>query len=74
MPVLHKLENKENGKRNAFTIRDLQVLITGASSNKKFDKSTKENPKEKKSEGTPEPHAELDSRLLSALLTVSIIL
>lgn len=49
-------------------------MITKASSNGKSDKSGKPNPKEKKSNELSESHAELDSRLLSALLTVSVII
>jgi len=60
------------GKR--FTIRDLQVLISGTSSNQKFDKSSKANRKEEKSRESSESHVELDSRLLSSLLTVSMII
>ncbi|KAG5008950.1 hypothetical protein JHK87_017465 [Glycine soja] len=47
----------------------LQVLISGTSSNQKFDKSSKANPKEEKSRESSESHVELDSRLLSSLLT-----
>jgi ribosome biogenesis protein MAK21 len=47
-------------------------LITGPSSNEKFDKHGKENPKEKNSEGHSDSHTEMDSRLLSVLLTVSL--
>lgn len=59
-------------KDTTFTALDLQVLITGASSNQKIDRNSKSTLKDEKSKGSPESHTELDSRLLSALLTVSI--
>ena len=55
-----------------------QVLITEAGSSKKMDKSSKAerntsgSSKENEIKSSPESHIELDSRLLSALLTVSI--
>jgi ribosome biogenesis protein MAK21 len=55
-----------------------QVLITEAGSSKKMDKSSKTerntsgSSKENEIKSSPESHIELDSRLLSALLTVSI--
>ena len=64
-------------KNVLFTVPDLQVLISGGSSNQKIDKSKKDKNKKadfkrEKSKDAPESHAELDSRLLSALLTVSL--
>ncbi|MED6199351.1 auxilin-like clathrin-binding protein required for normal clathrin function [Stylosanthes scabra] len=69
-----RLTNKGDGPKVAKRLIDVyfalfKVLISSASSNQKFDKSSKANPKEQKSKGTSESHAELDSRLLSALLT-----
>nr|KYP54387.1 CCAAT/enhancer-binding protein zeta [Cajanus cajan] len=67
--------NKGEGPKVAKRLIDVyfalfKVLITGASSNqKKFDKSGKANPKEEKSKELSESPVELDSRLLSALLT-----
>ncbi|KAJ1408291.1 CCAAT-binding factor [Sesbania bispinosa] len=67
--VYFALFKKVGKMEKIFTIRVLQVLITRASSNEKLDKNGKVNPKEEKSKGLSESHAELDSRLLSALLT-----
>ncbi|CAK8538740.1 unnamed protein product [Lathyrus sativus] len=69
-----RLTNKGDGPKVAKRLIDVyfglfKVLITGPSSNEKVDKSGKENPKEKKSEGMSESQVEMDSRLLSALLT-----
>ncbi|KAJ1407043.1 CCAAT-binding factor [Sesbania bispinosa] len=69
-----RLTNKGDGPKVAKRLIDVyfalfKVLINGASSNEKFDKNGKVNPKEEKSKGLSESHAELDSRLLSALLT-----
>ncbi|CAI8586787.1 unnamed protein product [Vicia faba] len=69
-----RLTNKGDGPKVAKRLIDVyfglfKVLITGQSSNEKVDKSGKENPKEKKSEATSESQVEMDSRLLSALLT-----
>ncbi|MED6118926.1 hypothetical protein PIB30_007086 [Stylosanthes scabra] len=69
-----RLTNKGDGPKVAKRLIDVyfalfKVLISSASSNQKFDKSSKANPKEQKSKGASESHAELDSRLLSALLT-----
>ncbi|KAL2336371.1 hypothetical protein Fmac_010817 [Flemingia macrophylla] len=70
-----RLTNKGDGPKVAKRLIDVyfalfKVLITGASNNqKKFDKYGKANPKEEKSKELSESHVELDSRLLSALLT-----
>ncbi|KAL1293724.1 hypothetical protein AAHE18_19G092200 [Arachis hypogaea] len=69
-----RLTNRGDGPKVAKRLIDVyfalfKVLISSASSNQKLDKSSKANPKEQKSKSTPESHAELDSRLLSALLT-----
>ncbi|PNX94172.1 CCAAT-binding factor, partial [Trifolium pratense] len=69
-----RLTNKGDGPKVAKRLIDVyfglfKVLITGPSSNEKFDKHGKENPKEKNSEGHSDSHAEMDSRLLSVLLT-----
>ncbi|CAK8542415.1 unnamed protein product [Lathyrus sativus] len=69
-----RLTNKGDGPKVAKRLIDVyfglfKVLITGPSSNEKVDKSNKENPKEKNSEGMSESQVEMDSRLLSALLT-----
>ncbi|KAK7349332.1 hypothetical protein VNO77_06613 [Canavalia gladiata] len=69
-----RLTNKGDGPKVAKRLIGVyfalfKVLITGASSNQKFDKSSKANPKEGKSKELSESHVELDSRLLSALLT-----
>lgn len=56
--------------------KSFQVLITDATSNQKLDKSGKGkgNAKEGKSKDLSESHVELDSRLLSVLLTVNMII
>ncbi|TKY64219.1 CCAAT/enhancer-binding protein zeta [Spatholobus suberectus] len=69
-----RLTNKGDGPKVAKRLIDVyfvlfKVLITAASSNQKSDKSCKANPKEEKSKELSESHVELDSRLLSALLT-----
>ncbi|XP_045789959.1 CCAAT/enhancer-binding protein zeta-like [Trifolium pratense] len=69
-----RLTNKGDGPKVAKRLIDVyfglfKVLITGPSSNEKFDKHRKENPKEKNSDGHSDSHAEMDSRLLSVLLT-----
>ncbi|GAU39403.1 hypothetical protein TSUD_323510 [Trifolium subterraneum] len=69
-----RLTNKGDGPKVAKRLIDVyfglfKVLITGPSSNEKFDKHGKENPKEKNSEAHSDSHAEMDSRLLSVLLT-----
>ncbi|OIW20777.1 hypothetical protein TanjilG_23143 [Lupinus angustifolius] len=68
-----RLSNKRDGPKVAKRLIEVyfalfKVLITAPNSEEKLDKTSKENPKEK-SEGTQESHAELDSRLLSVLLT-----
>ncbi|XP_027337939.1 CCAAT/enhancer-binding protein zeta [Abrus precatorius] len=68
-----RLTNKGDGPKVAKRLIDVyfalfKVLISGTSS-KKSDKSGKATPKEEKSKGLSESHVELDSRLLSALLT-----
>ncbi|KAE9615304.1 putative CCAAT-binding factor [Lupinus albus] len=68
-----RLTNKRDGPKVAKRLIEVyfalfKVLITATSSDEKLDKISKENPKEK-SKGTQESHAELDSRLLSVLLT-----
>ncbi|AES94857.2 putative CCAAT-binding factor [Medicago truncatula] len=69
-----RLTNKGDGPKVAKRLIDVyfalfKVLITGPSNNQTVDKSGKENAKEKKTEEFSELHAEMDSRLLSALLT-----
>ncbi|CAJ1950681.1 unnamed protein product [Sphenostylis stenocarpa] len=69
-----RLTNKGDGPKVAKRLIDVyfalfKVLITGAISNQKVDKSGKGNAKEDKSKDLSESHVELDSRLLSVLLT-----
>ncbi|KAK7294502.1 hypothetical protein RJT34_17391 [Clitoria ternatea] len=69
-----RLSNVGDGPKVAKRLIDVyfalfKVLITSASSNQKSDKNGKANPKEEKSRGLSESHVEMDSRLLSALLT-----
>ncbi|ESW07382.1 hypothetical protein PHAVU_010G125200 [Phaseolus vulgaris] len=69
-----RLTNKGDGPKVAKRLIDVyfalfKVLITGAISNQKLDKSGKGNAKEDKSKELSESHVELDSRLLSVLLT-----
>ncbi|KAH1149412.1 hypothetical protein GLYMA_16G012100v4 [Glycine max] len=69
-----RLTNKGDGPKVAKRLIDVyfalfKVLISGASSNHKFDKRSKAKPKEEKSKESSESHVELDSRLLSSLLT-----
>lgn len=60
-------------------ISQFQVLITEAGTSQplddKINKAVKNTPRsmDKKQKGCEESHVELDSRLLSALLTVSIV-
>ncbi|KAK7389691.1 hypothetical protein VNO78_24949 [Psophocarpus tetragonolobus] len=69
-----RLTNKGDGPKVAKRLIDVyfalfKVLITGTSNNQKFDKGSKANPKEEKLKESSKSHVELDSRLLSALLT-----
>ncbi|KAF7843646.1 CCAAT/enhancer-binding protein zeta [Senna tora] len=69
-----RLTHKGDGPKVAKRLIDVyfalfKILITGATSNQKIDKSNKVNLKDEKSKDSPELHAELDSRLLSVLLT-----
>ncbi|XP_014516583.1 CCAAT/enhancer-binding protein zeta [Vigna radiata var. radiata] len=73
-----RLTNKGDGPKVAKRLIDVyfalfKVLITNATSNQKLDKSSKGkgkgNAKEDKSKELSESHVELDSRLLSVLLT-----
>ncbi|KAI4353552.1 hypothetical protein L6164_002492 [Bauhinia variegata] len=69
-----RLTLKGDGPKVAKRLIDVyfavfKVLITGASCNEKTNKTGKAYLSDKKSESLSESHTELDSRLLSALLT-----
>ncbi|KAI9119728.1 hypothetical protein K1719_009117 [Acacia pycnantha] len=69
-----RLTHRGDGPKVAKRLIDVyfalfKVLISGATSNQNIDKRKKANFKGEKLKDAPESHAELDSRLLSVLLT-----